>query len=154
MTIFLTQKDFRTKNSSFRPFFSQFVLFLKSNNSTSRNSGGTDAWTVPPPQIFWGDHPPVQSKVSARDIYIGPRYIILYAPMQHCLYICNVYYYLPPLIGFSKFRQSFLMVIGHFVHCASKITLQNNTQNLLICLAVGLNNFSFSGGIVSFRSTE
>ena len=43
---------FRTKYSFIAPFFSQFVLCNASNNTTSRYIGGTDAWTVPPPQIF------------------------------------------------------------------------------------------------------
>src|SRR6218665_2047429 len=42
-TLFLTKNlDFRTKDFSLRPFFSQFVLCLTSNNSTSQNIGGTD----------------------------------------------------------------------------------------------------------------
>jgi len=29
------------------PFFNQFVLLHASDNTTSRNIGGTDAWAVP-----------------------------------------------------------------------------------------------------------
>jgi len=39
----ISQKMF----SSFTPCFSQLVLCLTSNNSTSQNIGGTDAWAVP-----------------------------------------------------------------------------------------------------------
>jgi len=38
-------------------FFTLFVLSRVSDNTTSQNIGGTDAWTVPPPQIL-GDRPP------------------------------------------------------------------------------------------------
>src|SRR6218665_2082077 len=51
--------------SCFRPFFSQFVLCLTSNNSTSHNVGGRmHAWAVPHLQLFWG---PQSHQVSARD---------------------------------------------------------------------------------------
>jgi len=38
------------------PFFTLFILSHASDNTTSQNIGGTDAWTVPPPQIL-GDRP-------------------------------------------------------------------------------------------------
>src|SRR6218665_2544073 len=38
-------------------FFTQFVVSLIFNNSTSQNIGGTDAWAVPPPQIWGGRSP-------------------------------------------------------------------------------------------------
>ena len=50
-------------------FFTQFVLSQASDNTTSRNIGGTDAWAVPHLK-FWGDRPPVpahdrlQSKIQ------------------------------------------------------------------------------------------
>ena len=47
---------FRTKISSLTPFC-QFVLCYASNNTTSREIGRTDAWAVPPPQIFGGPFP-------------------------------------------------------------------------------------------------
>ena len=51
MTLFLTKKlDFR-KKILLDTFFSQFVLCLTSNNSTSQNIGGTDAWGTVPPVI-------------------------------------------------------------------------------------------------------
>jgi len=39
-------------------FFTMFVLSRASDNTTSLNIGGTNAWAVPPPQIL-GDRPPV-----------------------------------------------------------------------------------------------
>src|SRR6218665_230543 len=62
------------------PFFSQifriftmlydqkntfFTLSRASDNTTSQNIWGTDAWTVPPPQIFFWDRPP-QSSLGLR----------------------------------------------------------------------------------------
>src|SRR6218665_2044279 len=47
--------------------FSQFVLCITSNNSTSQNIGGTDAWAVPTHQI-WGDRPP--SPLSLRSWFV------------------------------------------------------------------------------------
>jgi len=67
MTLFLTKNlYFRTKQTIRAPWvlFSQFVLCLTSNNSTSRNVGGTDAWTVPHFK-FWGDRF-LQSPLSIR----------------------------------------------------------------------------------------
>ena len=41
------------------PFFTLFILSRISDNTTSQNIGGTNAWAVPPPQIFFGgDRPP------------------------------------------------------------------------------------------------
>src|SRR6218665_2745566 len=40
-------------------FFTLFVLKRASDNTTSLNIGGTNAWAVPPPQIFGGPFPPV-----------------------------------------------------------------------------------------------
>jgi len=49
---------FRTRNL----FTTHFLLSPHtSENTTSRNIGGTDAWAVPPPQIL-GDRPPVLPK--------------------------------------------------------------------------------------------
>jgi len=40
-------------------FFTQFLLSHASDNTTSRNIGGTDAWAVPPQTSnFGGDRPP------------------------------------------------------------------------------------------------
>src|SRR6218665_1753563 len=38
-------------------FFTLFVLSRASDNTTSQNIGGTDAWAVPTSN-FWGDRPP------------------------------------------------------------------------------------------------
>src|SRR6218665_1773818 len=40
-------------------FFTLFMLSRTSDNTTSQNIGGTNAWAVPPPQIFGGTVPPV-----------------------------------------------------------------------------------------------
>jgi len=49
------------------PFFNQFALSHASDNTTSRNIGGTDAGTVPHLK-FGGDHLP-QSHLSLRPCY-------------------------------------------------------------------------------------
>ena len=43
------------KESLYDTFFSLFVLSRESDNTTSQNIGGTDAWAVPPPPIVWGE---------------------------------------------------------------------------------------------------
>ena len=48
------EKSLFHKKSFMTPFFTQFVLSHASNNTTSQNIGGTDAWAVPPPQSFGG----------------------------------------------------------------------------------------------------
>src|SRR6218665_3698837 len=40
-------------------FFTLFMLSRTSDNTTSQNIGGTNAWAVPPPQILEGPSPPV-----------------------------------------------------------------------------------------------
>ena len=40
------------------PFFTLLILSSASDNTTSKNIGGTDAWAVPPPHIL-GDRPSV-----------------------------------------------------------------------------------------------
>ena len=47
--VFLTRKT---------PFLTLFILQRASDNITSPNIGGTDAWAVPPPQILRGTVPP------------------------------------------------------------------------------------------------
>jgi len=55
MALFFTKNlYFRTKNSFMTSFFTHFVLSHAFDNTTSQNIRGTDAWAVPPPQI-WGD---------------------------------------------------------------------------------------------------
>ena len=55
---FLTRKTtISEKNSFVTPFFTLFVLSCASDNTTSQNIGGTDAWAVPH-LTFWGDRPP------------------------------------------------------------------------------------------------
>src|SRR6218665_2766592 len=49
------------KEFLFDTFFTLFVHSRASDNTTSQNIGGTDAWAVPPPQIL-GDHPPSPSR--------------------------------------------------------------------------------------------
>src|SRR6218665_2753157 len=48
--------DFLTRKLS---FFTLFILSRRSDNTTSQNIGGTNAWAVPPPQILGGTVPPV-----------------------------------------------------------------------------------------------
>src|SRR6218665_3352519 len=59
---FLSQNlDLTTKNSSLTPIFSQLVVSLTSNNSTSQNIGGR----MHGPSLdlkFWGDSPPSPPK--------------------------------------------------------------------------------------------
>ena len=38
-------------------YFSLFILSRTSDNTTSQNIGGTNAWAVPPPQILGGRPP-------------------------------------------------------------------------------------------------
>src|SRR6218665_2634211 len=45
-------------------FFTLFMLSRTSDNTTSQNIGGTNAWAVPPPQIFGGTVP--QSPLGLR----------------------------------------------------------------------------------------
>ena len=48
------------------PFFTRFIHVLSraSDNTTSQNIGGTNAWAVPPPQILRGPSP--QSPLGLR----------------------------------------------------------------------------------------
>ena len=45
------------KNSFMTPFFTLFVLSRASDNTTSQNIEGTDAWAVPHLKFFWGTVP-------------------------------------------------------------------------------------------------
>src|SRR6218665_3655619 len=47
------------------PFFTLFIPSRTSDSTTSQNIGGTNAWAVPPPQIFWGGPSP-QSPLGLR----------------------------------------------------------------------------------------
>src|SRR6218665_2681596 len=51
-------------------FFTLFMLSRTSDNTTSQNIGGTNAWAVPPPQIFWGTVPPVPPRSPPLTVYI------------------------------------------------------------------------------------
>jgi len=63
LTLFLTKNlYFRTQHSSFRPFFSQFVLCLTSNNSTSQNIWGGRMHGPSPTSNFEGLSHPVPPK--------------------------------------------------------------------------------------------
>src|SRR6218665_3618493 len=39
------------------PFFTLFIFSRTSDNTTSQNIGGTNAWAVPPPQTLGGPSP-------------------------------------------------------------------------------------------------
>src|SRR6218665_1592026 len=60
MTLSLQKTPLFKKSCFMTPFFTLFVLSRASDNTTSQNvGGGTDAWAVPPPQIWGGGVPPV-----------------------------------------------------------------------------------------------
>ena len=67
--VFTKNLDFRPKYSFLPPFFSHFILFLTSDNDTSQNIVGTDAWTVPPPQTL-GHRPPALPKSPLLNVSI------------------------------------------------------------------------------------
>src|SRR6218665_3056075 len=47
-------------------FVTLFMLSRTSDNTTSQNIGGTNAWAVPPPQILGGASPPPPPPVPPR----------------------------------------------------------------------------------------
>src|SRR6218665_92483 len=49
--------SYMTLSSQEKHFFSLFILSHTSDNTTSQNIGGADAWAVPHLK-FWGDRPP------------------------------------------------------------------------------------------------
>src|SRR6218665_1600042 len=49
--------SYMTHSSQEKHFFTLFILSRASDNTTSQNIGATDAWAVPPPQIFGGPSP-------------------------------------------------------------------------------------------------
>src|SRR6218665_875293 len=58
MTLSSQEKSTISEMNSLRtPFFTLFELSRPSHNTSSLNIGGTNAWAVPPPQIFWGTVP-------------------------------------------------------------------------------------------------
>ena len=57
MTFSSREKPISENNSFLTPLFTLFVLSRTSNNTTSQNIGGTDAWAVPHLK-FWEDRPP------------------------------------------------------------------------------------------------
>ena len=74
---FFTRKTLIAENNSLMtPFFTLFVLSRTSDNTTSQNIGGTDAWAVPHLK-FLGDHPPVTprspSMIGRRSISLSLR---------------------------------------------------------------------------------
>src|SRR6218665_2593167 len=59
MTLFSQEKPlFQKEKFLYDTFFTLFTLSRASDNTTSQNIGGTDAWAVPHLKCFWGDHPP------------------------------------------------------------------------------------------------
>src|SRR6218665_3767860 len=50
--------SYMTISSQEKQFFTLFMLSRTSDNTTSQNIGGTNAWAVPPPQILGGPSPP------------------------------------------------------------------------------------------------
>src|SRR6218665_2185724 len=49
-------------NSLITPFLTLFVLLRASHNTTSQNTGETDAWPSPPHPKFWGGPSPLGSR--------------------------------------------------------------------------------------------
>ena len=101
MTLFLTKNlDFRTTNSSLTPFFTQYVLCLIYNNSTSPNIGGTDAWAVSPPQILREPSP------SSPCRGVHPPKLLMHIPFplfpqkfpSNWLVLLNLRFLLPPIL--------------------------------------------------------
>src|SRR6218665_3327532 len=65
------------------PFFTLFILSRASDNTTSQNIGGTDAWAVPPPQI-WGPSPsPSSSPPLYTSTTINNSIVIKYFYSDH-----------------------------------------------------------------------
>ena len=56
------------------PFFTLFVLSHTSDNTTSQNIGGTDAWAVPHLK-FWGTVPPVLPRSPPMHIGLSNNFI-------------------------------------------------------------------------------
>jgi len=56
-------------------FFTLFVLSRASDNTTSQNIGGTDAWAVPSPKKIFGDRPsvPLRSPLLATTTGMCPK---------------------------------------------------------------------------------
>src|SRR6218665_3317306 len=60
-------------------FFTLFMLSRTSDNTTSQNIGGTNAWAVPPPQIFLGGPSPQSSPRSPPLVYTYEcMYVLMY----------------------------------------------------------------------------
>jgi len=60
MTLSSQEKHyFRNENSFVTPYFTLFLLSHASDNTTSQNIGGSDAWAVPPTSNFSGTVSPV-----------------------------------------------------------------------------------------------
>src|SRR6218665_215250 len=97
MALFFTENlFFRTKKFLHDTFFTQFVLSNASDNTTSRNIGGTDAWAVNPTSHFWGTVPPVppmsppmgDGRPHARiRIHNFVRYVCVMVPLARDRYI-------------------------------------------------------------------
>ena len=57
MALFFTKDlDFRTQISFVTLFFTHFVLSHASDNTSSRNIGGTDAWAAPTSNLGGQSH--------------------------------------------------------------------------------------------------
>src|SRR6218665_4005978 len=66
---FTRETTISEKNSLIRPVFTLFVLSRASDNTTSLNIGGTNAWAVPPPQILGGPSPSPPRSPPLGDAY-------------------------------------------------------------------------------------
>jgi len=63
-------------------FFTLFVLSHASDNTTSQNIGRTDAWAVPPPQIWGGTVPSVPLRSPPWFVRKTRRCTLCCTPMQ------------------------------------------------------------------------
>src|SRR6218665_1721210 len=70
--LFTRKNPISENNSLVTPFFTLFLLSRSSDNTTSQNIGGTDAWAIPHLKFFWGAVP--QSLLGLRP-YQEPNHV-------------------------------------------------------------------------------
>src|SRR6218665_789767 len=92
MTFLTKNLDFRTNNSSFTPLFTQFVVCLTSNNSTSQNIGGR--MHGPTPHLKFGGVPPLHPLslrpwIDVFAVFIYAYVLIIGPTLRHTLPLVN-----------------------------------------------------------------
>jgi len=86
--LFLTRKtSISEKNPWWHLSFTQFVLSHASDNNSSRNIGGTDAWAITPTSNLGGTVPPVPLHVS-----LLPWFNLVVLLLQFSLYYVMLVY--------------------------------------------------------------